>query len=131
MNIKLKRFIVIFLPPALIALFFICASFVVRHISFPQCFFNKYLGIYCPGCGITRAVKALLRGDIVFSLRNNFMVLGGIVLGALYYLEYALKVFGKKVRFKFLHKPVLIYGFLIFLGVFAVLRNFIPAIAPA
>lgn len=71
-----------------------------------------------------------MRGDIFLSLRNNFMFIGGIVLGALYYIEYALKVFGKKVNFKILHNPKFIYGLLIIIGIYVVLRNFIPEIAP-
>ena len=130
MSIKIKRIIVIISPFILITVLAFLAYFVINNVRLPQCFFNKYLHIYCPGCGMTRAAEALMRGDILLSLRNNFMLIGGIVLGLLYYIEYALKVFGKKVNFKVLHNPKVIYAFLILLGVFFVLRNFIPAIAP-
>lgn len=58
------------------------------------------------------------------------MVIGGILLGAVYYIEYALKVFGKNVNFKVLHNRKIIYILLMVLGLFAVARNFIPYIAP-
>lgn len=79
---------------------------------------------------MTRAGYALINGDILLSLRNNIMLVGGIVLGGAYYLEYTLKVFGKKVNFKILHNPKFIYGLLIIIGIYVVLRNFIPEIAP-
>lgn len=33
------------------------------HISIWPCFFNELTGLPCPGCGMTRAVSALLHGD--------------------------------------------------------------------
>lgn len=30
--------------------------------SLPPCYFHKWTGLYCPGCGGTRAVKELLAG---------------------------------------------------------------------
>ena len=35
--------------------------------ALPPCVFHKWTGYYCPGCGGTRAVKALLRGDVIGS----------------------------------------------------------------
>lgn len=32
------------------------------------CVFQKALGLYCPGCGGTRAFRALFRGDILRAL---------------------------------------------------------------
>ena len=36
-----------------------------------MCLLHDFLHLYCPGCGGTRAVVALLRGQIVHSLRCN------------------------------------------------------------
>lgn len=33
----------------------------------PECEFFAVTGLYCPGCGGTRAVKSLLRGDLIRS----------------------------------------------------------------
>ena len=40
----------------------------------PKCFILKNYGFYCPGCGGTRAVKALLHGHILESLRYHPIV---------------------------------------------------------
>jgi hypothetical protein len=33
------------------------------------CFYKKYLGVECPGCGMQRALIELLKGNIVESLK--------------------------------------------------------------
>lgn len=37
----------------------------------PPCVFRKATGIYCPGCGSTRALRALFAGDFFAALRYN------------------------------------------------------------
>ncbi len=37
----------------------------------PPCVFRKATGIYCPGCGSTRALRALFAGDFLAALRYN------------------------------------------------------------
>ncbi len=32
------------------------------------CFYKKYLGVDCPGCGMQRSIVALLKGDLIESL---------------------------------------------------------------
>lgn len=51
---------------------------------FPKCVFYQWTGIHCPGCGGTRAVSALLHGDIYRAVRMNpLLVLGGPVIALL------------------------------------------------
>jgi hypothetical protein len=40
------------------------------HI-FPPCSFHALTGLYCPGCGTTRAVHYLLHGDLMEALAMN------------------------------------------------------------
>jgi len=37
----------------------------------PHCLLHETTGLYCPGCGGTRAFFALIHGDLVQSLRYN------------------------------------------------------------
>lgn len=124
-----KRILVILLPVvAVIALYF-TAVFVAKNITLPQCLTYKYFEVYCPGCGMTRSVIALLHGDILLSLRNNALIFFGILLLLSIYLEFVFKVFGKRLSFP-IHSNKFIIGTLILIGVYSVLRNFIPFLAP-
>ncbi|MCG6552624.1 MAG: DUF2752 domain-containing protein [Candidatus Magnetominusculus sp. LBB02] len=43
---------------------------------YPKCVFHELTGLYCPGCGSTRAVYQLLHGNIAAAFRfNPFVVL--------------------------------------------------------
>jgi len=44
------------------------------HVDFPLCPLASTFGIPCPGCGLTRATLALLRGDIHAALRFHPLV---------------------------------------------------------
>ena len=53
---------------ALVWHFFLLCSVIPTKI-FPPCMFHALTGFSCPGCGSTRAVSALLRGDLLTSLK--------------------------------------------------------------
>ena len=40
----------------------------------PRCMFHQMTGLYCPGCGATRALSAMLHGDVLASLHNNLLL---------------------------------------------------------
>lgn len=51
------------------------------------CIFHKLTGLYCPGCGGTRAVYWLLKGNVAYSLHYHSIVLYGAVLYVCYMLS--------------------------------------------
>ena len=63
---------------------------------FDGCFIRELFGVYCPGCGGTRAVWALLHGQILMSLRYHPVVVYTVVV-TLYHL-----IFRKKPKIKYL-----------------------------
>lgn len=40
----------------------------------PACSFRRLTGLYCPGCGMTRALASLLHGDVRQSLSRNVLL---------------------------------------------------------
>lgn len=55
------------------------------------CMFNLITGYYCPGCGGTRAFKALLGGHVMKSIMYNPVVLYGAVLYIWFMVSQALE----------------------------------------
>jgi hypothetical protein len=41
------------------------------HAFYPVCQFHRLTGLNCPGCGATRALYALLHGEVSTALRDN------------------------------------------------------------
>ena len=53
----------------------LCLFPVGKYRFWPPCVFHKVTGLYCPGCGNTRALSALLHGRLGESLRNNLLLI--------------------------------------------------------
>ncbi len=45
--------------------------FSPTEINAPPCAFHELFGLYCPGCGSTRALRRILRGDLIGAFRYN------------------------------------------------------------
>lgn len=93
-----------------------------RHL-FPPCLFHALTQLYCPGCGATRAVLALLQLDFIRAVRMNalFVLLALPILCTL-----ALEGSCGKLFFSARAHKTLVYGFLVAALAFTLLRN-IPA----
>jgi len=50
-----------------------------KYTFWPKCLFYHCTGLYCPGCGNTRALSALLHGNIVESLKKNVLFIPGVM----------------------------------------------------
>ncbi|MBS1820807.1 MAG: DUF2752 domain-containing protein [Acidobacteria bacterium] len=46
-----------------------------QYSFYPQCPIHHYFGILCPGCGTTRALAALLHGNLGEALRLNALTM--------------------------------------------------------
>ena len=47
---------------------------------YPVCQFHRLTGLNCPGCGMTRAVYALLHGQVLAAWRDNALLVSGMGL---------------------------------------------------
>lgn len=64
--------ILLFILPIL--LIFIYFSVPTKGPILP-CIFNKVTGLYCPGCGMTRAIHSILRFQFIQALQYNALSL--------------------------------------------------------
>ncbi len=90
----------------------------------PKCYIYEMTGIYCPGCGGTRSVLALLKGQVWTAFKYNPGVIV-LVLTALFAILG--KIFNKKILPEALSFWVVL---IVILFAYYILRNFIPSIQP-
>lgn len=76
---------------AAVLLYICCGNNVLYTVKFP-CMFKALTGLYCPGCGGTRAARSLLKGDIWQSFINHPVVLYGSIV----YSEFMVRCFLRK-----------------------------------
>ena len=76
----------------------------------PQCTFNKVTGLYCPGCGGTRATIALFRGQIIRSFRFHPFVLYGSVVGGWFMISQTIQRISKdRIKIGMHFRPVYLW----------------------
>lgn len=92
--------------------------------ALPGCVLWTFFGVYCPGCGGTRAVNALLHGHILQSLWYHPLVLYCMVLYLGYMISWTfarLRLFGIEKGMKF--RAGYLYGMLAVVAVNFILKN--------
>lgn len=100
---------------------------VAQH--FPPCLSRQFFSVWCPACGNTRAVLALLRLDLLGSLRYNITPFVLLVVVGVFWMELIFFTFGKKIKL-YPRKPLFSYLLVACMLVYYVLRNFIPFLLP-
>jgi hypothetical protein len=92
------------------------------HGFYPACLFHSLTGLNCPGCGMTRALYALLHGEFRLALKDNalFVLTSAVlVIGSIRFLW--LKAAGQPAAFNVAAK--FLWLFLATAFAFAVIRN--------
>lgn len=123
MSIRTKRVLYVALP--LLAVAVLCAAhplFIWLSHHMPPCFFRRITGFYCPGCGNSRSVRALLNGQLWFSLRYNITPVLAVVIGTLGYAEWGFSLFSHPKKL-LPRKPAVIIPLALLLLLYFVLRN--------
>ena len=97
--------------------------FHIRFLTLP-CLIHKWTGYYCPGCGGTRAVKALLRGDVIGSFFYHPVVLYGAVLYGWYMLSHTVEYLSKgRLRISIPYTEKYLYGAVFIILIQWILKN--------
>jgi len=97
--------------------------------ALPPCLFHKWTGYYCPGCGGTRAVKALLRGDVISSFFYHPVVLYGAVLYSWYMISHTIQYLSKnRLRIGMPYTEKYLYVAVIIILVQCVFKNAVKII---
>lgn len=90
---------------------------------FPPCPLHALTGLYCPGCGTTRALHELVHGHAGMALRLNFLMMTALpfmLYAAASYVSYAFR--GRRLPTMHLSgRAIWMLGIVIIL--FGVLRN--------
>ncbi len=125
-----QKVLVCILPFVTVVFLYFGAKFALEYITLPPCMLYQVTGIHCTSCGATRSVEALVNGDILLSLRQNLLVILGIICAVVFYFElFCNVVLEKKVRTP-LRSLKFLWAIMIFAFVYTVLRNIFPIIAP-
>lgn len=124
---RCKKFFIIIMPAILAAIFYTAGyfykNFINNFFKMP-CIFHMLTGYYCCGCGGTRSFYALLNGNFVESFKYNPIVIFGVFLFILKWIEL---ISGKKI---IPGNDILFYIITGIFLIFYIIRNFIPALAP-
>lgn len=112
------------LPICLGAAYFV-VDWIVPRAPQMGCIFWERFGVYCPGCGGTRAVQAFLHGHFLQSLWYHPLVMYCAVMYLLFMLSHTLEKlhvpFVKGMKFK----EWIMYGMLVVLAVNFILKNYL------
>jgi hypothetical protein len=92
---------------AAIAAIAVGAVIVVHFINptrdhwLPKCPFHELTGLWCPGCGSTRAALSLSHGNLVEAFRHNILFLPALVALVWVWAAYALRAFAPSTSERF------------------------------
>ena len=97
------------------ALLFFLSAWLIRifqvdlHQAFPLCGFYRLTGYYCPGCGGTRALVALLHLHILQSLRCHPLILYTAVILGVFWVGKTLEIVIGRQQRRIRLKPLYLY----------------------
>ena len=73
------------------------SKFLIDYVYIPECPIYKFLGLFCPCCGSTRAMVSLANLDILQSIKSNPIILYVFSISSLYLIiEFVAIIMNKK-----------------------------------
>ena len=101
----------------------------IFHIYIP-CIFHKVTKLYCPGCGVTRMLLEILRGNFYQAFRYNQLLFILLPVFIVYFIDYIYSNIKNKKSLLDKTPSVVWYILIVVLLVFGIGRNIFPYFAP-
>lgn len=117
----LKKKLMIFLISFLILFAYLLIGNEIG--KFIPCPIYKITGLYCPGCGITRMLLAMIKFDFFQAFRYNPLIFCFIPFLLFYYGDIIYSYYKKKKPFFSRFEPFLWYVLIFIFILYGVLRN--------
>lgn len=112
-------------PFIAVPIYFVYRKYLLPMAPFQVCLWDKLVGIYCPGCGGTRAVEALFHGEILLSAWYHPAVIYGAVIYCIFMSSNLLQRISKgRIRGIRFHNWYL-YGAVIIIVTNCLIRNYL------
>ena len=99
-----------------------------KFITISECLFYSKYGIFCPGCGCTRAFIALLQGNLIQSFLYNPTVLYATIMTAVYIITQTIARITKKKVWALTYKPIYLYIGITILLITCLIKNIVKFI---
>lgn len=126
---KNKIKLIIILTISILLLYIYKYIFQKYHIGIP-CIFHEITHLYCPGCGITRAIFSLLELDIKQALKQNLLIIF-LPLIIIYLINYIkIKLNKENVDPSKIFPKSIWYILLIITITYGILRNYLSILQP-
>lgn len=107
--------------------FFLCRlvllNWIIPNLPPSECLFLKFFGIYCPGCGGTRALITFLHGEFFRSFCFHPFIMYVFVMYMWFMISHTLEKLHVPYIKGLLFKEWILYGSLVVLAVNFVIKN--------
>jgi hypothetical protein len=90
---------------------------------FPPCLFHQLTGLFCPGCGTTRAILHLLHGEFREAVGSNPLLLVALPMLAVALAESRTRGMWRERLRRVVCNPAVGWGFAVVTILFGILRN--------
>ena len=122
-KLKIKRLLIVLISfiSILLLSFLYYKINKTYHIGF-NCVFHEITNLYCPGCGITRAIFSLIELDLIGAIKYNILIVTVIPIIIVNYLVNIINWINLKPQ-KEIYPKTIWNITLIFVIIFGILRN--------
>ncbi len=114
----------------ILLLFIITLYFMFKYNTFIPCLFHKITNLYCPGCGNTRMVIELLKGNFYQSFRYNILTFIFLPVYLFYGINFIVSYFKNTKALLYKIPSKYIYFMIFIYLLFGILRNIYPELGP-